>query len=67
MTIHKLTKKQIDQIINHTPEELRGKSLGDGCIREILGRFSHEDANWSYVAGWMEDGTLVVTRYGVIM
>jgi len=65
--MNKLTKKQIRQIIDHTPAELKGTSPGSSIIREPLGYYSPTDANWSYVAGWMKDGTLVVVRYGQIM
>lgn len=62
----KLTMKQIQQIMKHTPAELKGKQVGD-ALREELGTFQKQDANWSYHAGWLSDGTLVVLRYGEIM
>lgn len=62
----KLTHRQIQQIIKRTPAELKGKQIGD-AIREELGTFQPADANWSYHAGWLSDGTLVVLRYGEVM
>ena len=63
----KLTKRQIQQIIMHTPKELKGKRIGSSGIREILGSFTPYEANWSYVAGWTYNGELVVIRCGEIM
>lgn len=60
----KLTKKQIDMIIAHTPKELKGIQLG---IQTTLGYFMPASANWCYVAGWTYDGELVVTRFGEVM
>lgn len=60
----KLTKKQIDMIRQHTPENLKGKQV---TISHTLGYFQPYEANWSYVAGWTYDGLLVVTRFGEIM
>ena len=61
-----LTKRQIQQIIFHTPEELHGKALGSAAMVEELGCFQPEDANWSYRAGWLNDGQLVVMVFGTI-
>ena len=63
----RLTKKQIRQIIDHTPAELKGTTPGSSGIRETLGYYTKEDANWSYVAGWTKEGVLVVMRFGEIM
>ena len=60
----KLTKKQIDMIREHTPAELKGKSV---TISNTLGYFQPFEANWSWIAGWTHDGQLVVTRFGEIM
>lgn len=60
----KLTKKQIDLIREHTPEELKGKQPG---IFQSLGYFMPSGANWSYQAGWTYDGVLVVTRFGQVV
>lgn len=62
-----LTRRQIQQIIKRTPQELRGKAIGSSGIREVFGRFTPSGANWSYVAGWTDDGILVVIRFGTIM
>ena len=62
-----LTKKQIQKIIAHTPEHLKGTAPGSSAMREVLGRFSPADANWSYVAGWLHTGELVVIRFGEVM
>lgn len=62
----RLTKRQIQQIIIHTPEELHGKALGSAAMVETLGCFQPEDANWSYQAGWLNDGQLVVMVFGII-
>ena len=60
----KLTKKQIDAIRAHTPEELKGKQVH---FAETLGYFQKSGANWSYIAGWTYDGALVVTRFGEVL
>ena len=61
-----LTKKQIHQIIKHTPEELHGKALGSSAMVDELGCFQLEGANWCYRAGWLDDGQLVVMEFGII-
>ena len=63
----RLTKRQIQQIIKRTPAELKGTSPGSSYIREVLGSFTPNEANWSYVAGWTADDRLVVIRHGEIM
>lgn len=60
----KLTKKQIEIIRAHTPEDLKGKQ---DRIMESLGYYQPIDANWSYCAGWNYDGILIVTRFGEVM
>lgn len=60
----KLTKKQIDAIRAHTPEELKGKQVH---LAETLGHFQKSGANWSYIAGWTYDGALVVARFGEVL
>lgn len=60
----KLTKKQIDVIIENTKKELKGTSKS---IYTELGYFRRCDANWSYVAGWTYNGDLVVTRFGEVL
>ena len=65
--MNKLTKKQIEKIIAHTPQELKGTQPGGGALRDILGYFMPADANWSFVAGWLHTGELVVIRYGEVM
>ena len=62
----RLTKRQIQQIIFHTPDELHGKALGSDAMVETLGCFQPEGANWSYQAGWLNDGQLVVMVFGII-
>lgn len=59
----KLTKKQIEAIKAHTPEELKGKQVS---IWDTLGSYSKANANWSYRAGWTRDGILVVTVFGEV-
>lgn len=59
----KLTKKQIEIIINHTPKELKGTFPVIHCE---LGYYMKSDANWSYHAGYTADGFLVVTVYGQV-
>ena len=60
----KLTKKQVNAIIAHTPRELVGKSVS---IAETLGGYSRPDWNWGYRVGWTYDGVLLVTRFGEVM
>jgi hypothetical protein len=59
----KLTKKQIDLIIEYTKKELKGKSTS---IFKTLGYYQKNNANWSYLAGWTYEGDLVVTVFGEI-
>ena len=59
----KLTKKQIDIIINHTPEELKGTFKTIVCE---LGYFMKAETNWAYHAGYTADGFLVVTVFGQV-
>ncbi len=63
----RLTKRQIQQIIERTPAELKGTCPGSSYIREVLGTYAPAEANWSYVAGWTKDGILVVILYGKVM
>ena len=67
MKMSRLTKKQIKQIIDRTPAELKGTCPGSSYIREVFGTYTPAEANWSYVAGWTEDGILGVIRYGKVM
>ena len=60
----KLTRKQIDIIIEQTREELKGKAAS---IKTTLGYYTPKQANWSYIVGWTWDGDLVCTRFGHIM
>ena len=57
----KLTKKQIDIIIAHTPKELKGTCP---AIVTDFGYYMKSNANWSYRAGYTYDGFLVVTVFG---
>lgn len=60
----RLTKKQIDLIINSTKKELKGKNTN---IYVTLGYYTPCGANWSYIAGWTMYGELVVTRFGEVL
>lgn len=60
----KLTRKQIEIIRSHTPEELKGKQVR---IAETLGTYQKSGANWSYIVGWTYDGDLVVTAFGEVL
>lgn len=60
----KLTRKQIEAIRSHTPEELKGKQVR---IAETLGTYQKSGTNWSYIVGWTAEGYLVVTRFGEVM
>lgn len=60
----KLTRKQINEIAQHTPADMVGKQTS---IYTVLGYFQKAGANWSYLAGWTYDGLLVVTRFGEIV
>ena len=65
----KLTKKQIDVIIAHTPEELKNKPVPGGYGPE-LGYYSPAGANWAYHAMFIQyNGVeiLVATRFGHVM
>ena len=65
----KLTKKQIDIIINNTPAELHGKSVGS-CAGVELGYYQPAGANWAYHAQFVDHNgapILVAIRFGHIM
>lgn len=59
----KLTKKQIDIIIDHTPDELKGTYAP---IIANFGYYMKSDANWSYQAGYTVNNVLVVTVFGQV-
>ena len=62
----KLTKKQIDVIVENTPSELKGFHT---AFESDLGYFMPSNANWSYRAGYVKhNGVLVVVVkvFGVI-
>lgn len=59
----KLTKKQIDTIIENTKKELKGTQQS---LHTELGYYTKSCANWSYCAGWTYDGELVVTVFGEV-
>ena len=65
--MNKLTKKQIEKIIAHTPAELKRTRPGSSALRETLGYYRPADANWSFEAGWLHTGELVVIRFGEVM
>lgn len=60
----KLTRKQIEAIRDHTPDDMKGKQVR---IDEVLGTYQKSGANWSYIAGWTYDNVLVVTMFGEVM
>ena len=63
----KLTRKQIELIKEHTPQELKGRQ--DFRIVVDFGRYQPSNANWSYKAGYINYNglmLLVVTRFGEI-
>lgn len=63
----KLTKKQIDIIVENTPQELRGYHTSFDCD---LGYFAPTGANWAYLAGYVRHGdgmVLVAKLHGKIM
>lgn len=60
----KLTKGQINAIIDHTPADLVGKFP---WISETLGGYSRPEWNWGYRAGWTSEGVLVVTCFGEVI
>ena len=62
----KLTKKQIELIIENTPKTLKGQHASLDCD---FGYFMEHGANWSYRVGWVKfrDGmALVVKAMGII-
>lgn len=59
----KLTRKQIIEIMNHTPANLKHTHA---TIVDLLGYFTPSNANWSYRAGWTREGVLVVTCFGEV-
>ena len=62
--INRLTLSQIKIIVKRTPKELEGRQIH---FVEELGYFVRRNANWTYVAGWTDEGLLVVTRFGSIV
>lgn len=63
-SVGRLTRKQINLIVENTPEHLLGTQAH---IHTTFGAYSPSNANWSYVAGWTADGDLVVTRFGEVV
>lgn len=63
----KLTKKQMQKIIDNTPEHLKGLAVGSTALVEELGDYQPQDANWSFRAGWLNSGELVVLQFGTVM
>ena len=63
--INRLTLSQIKIIVKRTPKELEGRQMIH--FVEELGYFVCRNANWVYVAGWTDEGLLVVTRFGSIV
>ena len=64
----KLTKKQINQIREHTPKEIIGNTHFVSI--EHFGYFQPYDANWAYIAQWVriaEQEYLVVTLFGEVL
>lgn len=60
----KLTKKQIDLIIEKTKKELKGTQR---IICEYFGYYKKSDVNWAtYNAGWDYDNNLIVTVFGEV-
>jgi len=62
----KLTKRQIDNIIEHTPAELKGFQKS---FESDFGWYMKRDANWSYQAGWVQHNSgfvLAVKVFGII-
>jgi len=54
----KLSKKQIDIIVNNTPKELKGTQTP---FESSFGWFMRCSANWSYQAGYVTyNGSLVL-------
>ena len=65
----KLTKKQIDLIINNTPAELRRQPVGS-CAGPELGYYIPAGANWAYHAQYIDyNGApiLVVIQFGHVV
>ena len=59
----KLTWKQIIEIMNHTPANLKHTHA---TIEDPLGYFTPSNANWSYRAGWTREGVLVGLCFGEV-
>jgi hypothetical protein len=65
----KLTKKQIDLIIENTPSDLHGQPVR-GLNNGELGYYSPANANWAYHAVFIDyngGSVLVATRFGHIV
>lgn len=60
----KLTKAQMELIVEHTKKELKGTHQN---IATDFGYFQPSGANWCYKAGWTYDGDLVVTCFGEVV
>jgi len=62
----KLTKKQIETIIENTPKALKGQHPS---FDNDFGYYMPSNANWAYRAGWIRyrDGfALVVKVFGIV-
>lgn len=65
----KLTKKQIDLIIENTPADLHGQPVR-GLNHGELGYYAPASANWAYHAQYIDYNgapVLVVTRFGHVI
>ena len=64
----KLTRKQIDMIINNTPAALKSRQIG--FQGDIFGTYQISGANWSYIAVYIDYNggrVLVVKQFGIIL
>jgi len=62
----KLSKKQIDLIVENTPKELKGNPH---AFQSDFGWYMKSNANWSYQAGFVKHNgvlVLVVKVFGVV-
>lgn len=64
----KLSKKQIEMIINNTPSALKGAQIG--FQGDIFGMYQKSGANWCYISVYIDYNgirVLVVKQFGIIL
>ena len=70
MLLMKTTKRNIDEIRQFTPKELKGKTRLDFTYYKDVGYYAPSNANWCYIVAIVDYNgylTSVVLQFGVIV